>query len=41
MASYGLAEPGWLTIIHVVYPAALAVIGWVLAGRIVTRRLDQ
>lgn len=41
MVSYGLAEPVWLTIVHVAYPAALAIIGWVLAGRIVTRRLDQ
>lgn len=39
--SYGATEPIWLTVIHVLYLAALAVAGWMLAARIATRRLDR
>jgi lipooligosaccharide transport system permease protein len=39
--SYGATEPIWLTVIHVVYLVALAVIGWRVAVRIATKRLDK
>jgi lipooligosaccharide transport system permease protein len=39
--SYGLAEPGWLTAVHVVYLVVLTVVGWRLSRRFVTRRLDK
>jgi lipooligosaccharide transport system permease protein len=39
--SYGLVEPGWLTLIHVVYLLALATVGWILAARQFTRRLNS
>jgi lipooligosaccharide transport system permease protein len=38
--SYGLVEPGWLTIVHVAYLLILAAIGWTLAARQFTRRLN-
>ncbi|WBU36842.1 ABC transporter permease [Homoserinibacter sp. YIM 151385] len=39
--AYGAAEAPWLTAIHLVYLLALAVVGWRLAVRISTRRLDR
>ena len=39
--SYGVTEPIWLTVIHVVYLVVLAVVGWMVAVRIATRRLDK
>jgi lipooligosaccharide transport system permease protein len=39
--SYGVTEPIWLTVIHVVYLVLLAVGGWMLAVRIAMRRLDK
>jgi lipooligosaccharide transport system permease protein len=39
--SYGPTEPFWLTVVHVVYLAALAVIGWQLCVRFAVRRLDK
>jgi lipooligosaccharide transport system permease protein len=39
--SYGLAEPVWLTVAHVVYLAALTVAGWRAAQIVTTRRLDK
>jgi lipooligosaccharide transport system permease protein len=39
--SYGVTEPIWLTVIHVVYLVVLAVVGWRVAVRIATRRLDR
>jgi lipooligosaccharide transport system permease protein len=39
--SYGLAEPAWLTAVHVVYLSVLSVVGWRAAQVIVTRRLDK
>ncbi len=39
--SYGVTEPIWLTVIHVVYLVVLAVGGWMVAVRIATRRLDR
>jgi lipooligosaccharide transport system permease protein len=38
--AYGLAEPAWLTVLHVACLAALAVAGWLLARRAYARRLD-
>lgn len=40
-ASYGLAEPGWLTAVHIGYLVALVVLGQVVASRSFTRRLVQ
>lgn len=37
--SYGMAEPGWLTVVHVAFLLALALGGAWLAVRIYTRRL--
>ncbi|MFC7403139.1 ABC transporter permease [Citricoccus sp. GCM10030269] len=39
MASYGMANPAWLTAVHVIYLVALAVLGWCLVARTYTRRL--
>ncbi|WP_346768809.1 ABC transporter permease [Crystallibacter degradans] len=39
--SYGYEEPVWLTIIHVLYLAVLALAGWVFAQRIYERRLGK
>lgn len=38
-ACYGASEPGWLVAVHLLYLAALAVIGWLLARAIAARRL--
>ncbi|CAN5350927.1 ABC transporter permease [soil metagenome] len=39
--SYGPTEPIWLTVVHVAYLVALSLVGWRLAVRITTRRLDK
>lgn len=39
--SYGPTEPLWLTLVHIGYLGALAVIGWQLCVRIAVRRLDK
>lgn len=39
--SYGAVEPTWLTVLHVLYPAALCVWGWTTTQRVVTRRLNK
>ncbi|MDQ6752105.1 MAG: ABC transporter permease [Actinomycetota bacterium] len=39
--SYGHAEPVWLSIAHVLYMAATAVVGWRLSQRIFIRRLGK
>ena len=41
VVSYGAAEPGWLTIVHVLYPVALCVYGWRRTQVVVTRRLNK
>jgi len=41
LLSYGADVPGWLVVVHVAYLVALAVVGWRLAVRIATRRLDR
>jgi lipooligosaccharide transport system permease protein len=39
--AYGLDEPLWLTIVHVVYLALLLAVGWLWTRRIVGRRLNK
>lgn len=39
--AYGYDEPGWLTAVHVIYLTALTVIGWFIARRLATRRLNK
>ena len=39
--TYGMAEPAWLTAVHVVYLGAIALVGWRITQRIVTRRLNK
>ncbi len=39
--SYGATEPVWLTVVHVAALVALVLIGWMLARRVVARRLDR
>jgi lipooligosaccharide transport system permease protein len=39
--AYGLSEPLWLTIVHVVYLVALLVVGWLWTRRIAGRRLNK
>jgi lipooligosaccharide transport system permease protein len=39
--AYGYAEPLWLTLVHVVYLAALFVVFWRWARRIAARRLNK
>ncbi len=39
MASYGMPNPPWLTLVHVAYLAVLVVVGQLLASRTFTRRL--
>ena len=41
VVSYGAVEPGWLTIVHVLYPLALCVYGWRRTQVVVTRRLNK
>jgi lipooligosaccharide transport system permease protein len=38
--TYGLHEPGWLVAVHIVYLVLLAVVGWFLAVRQFTKRLN-
>ena len=39
--AYGLPEPIWLSVVHVLYLAALLAIGWVWARRITAARLNK
>lgn len=39
--TYGPTEPLWLSLVHVVYLGALAVVGWQLCVRFAVRRLDK
>jgi lipooligosaccharide transport system permease protein len=41
MATFGLAVPPWLAVVHLVYPLALAVLGLILAYRVFSRRLSK
>jgi lipooligosaccharide transport system permease protein len=39
--SYGPNEPGWLTVLHLVFLFAVAIAGWQATVRIAIRRLDK
>jgi lipooligosaccharide transport system permease protein len=39
--AYGRPEPIWLSVVHVLYLAALLAIGWVWARRLTLRRLNK
>lgn len=39
--SYGMVEPGWLIVVHVLYLLAVAALGWYLAVRTFRRRLNK
>ena len=41
VVSYGAVEPGWLTLVHVLYPIGLCVYGWRRTQVVVTRRLNK
>ena len=41
VATYGYAEPVWLTAVHVLVLVGLAMLGWVLSRRIAVRRLEK
>jgi lipooligosaccharide transport system permease protein len=38
--SYGLVEPAWLTVVHIVYLVAIAAAGWILSARQFRKRLN-
>jgi len=39
--AYGMPEPFWLTVVHVLYLLALTVVGWRMTQRVITRRLNK
>jgi len=39
--SYGMPEPAWLTVVHVLYLAAWLAFGWLMARRVTARRLNK
>ena len=39
--SYGMVEPVWLIVVHVVYLVALGILGWILTVRTFVRRLNK
>ncbi|HEX3680340.1 MAG TPA: ABC transporter permease [Galbitalea sp.] len=39
--SYGMSEPAWLVVAHVVYLVAIGILGWYLTVRTFTRRLNK
>ena len=39
--SYGMVEPGWLIVVHVVYLVAIGVVGWRSTVRTFARRLNR
>jgi len=39
--SYGQVEPGWLIAVHIIYPLALCIFGWVRTQQVVTKRLNK
>ena len=41
VVSYGAVEPGWLTLVHVLYPLVLCIYGWRRTQVVVTRRLNK
>ena len=41
VVSYGMSEPLWLSVVHILYPLTLVVVFWRIAQRVVTRRLNK
>ncbi len=41
VVSYGMEEPIWLTVTHVLYLGILTFVGWRMTQRVVTRRLNK
>ena len=41
VVSYGAVQPGWLILVHVLYPIGLCVYGWRRTQVVVTRRLNK
>ncbi|MBW4096316.1 MAG: ABC transporter permease [Acidobacteria bacterium] len=41
MLSYGMAEPVWLSVVHVLFMLATAALGWMLSRRIFTKRMSS
>jgi lipooligosaccharide transport system permease protein len=41
VVSYGMEEPIWLTVTHVLYLGILSFVGWRMTQRVVTRRLNK
>jgi lipooligosaccharide transport system permease protein len=39
--AYGMSEPIWLTVLHVVYLSVLLAFGWIWARRVAVRRLNK
>ena len=39
--SYGASDPGWLSVIHIVYLLAITVVGWRACRIVMARRLDK
>ena len=41
VVSYGMSEPLWLSVVHILYPLTLALVFWRITQRVVTRRLNK
>jgi lipooligosaccharide transport system permease protein len=41
LATYGLREPGWLVVVHVLFLLGLCVFGWLRTQHVVTKRLNK
>ena len=41
VVSYGMSEPLWLSVVHILYPLTLVIVFWRIAQRVVTRRLNK
>ena len=41
VVAYGAERPAWLVAVHVLYLLVLAIVGWRIAVRVATRRLDK
>ena len=41
VVSYGMTEPLWLSVVHILYPLTLVIVFWRIAQRVVTRRLNK
>lgn len=41
VVSYGMSEPLWLSVVHILYPLTLVIVFWRIAQGVVTRRLNK